>query len=254
MISKQFVGLLALLAVLNAQAVSANIVSPHKIYPPPNCCDANTISVHGSATIQAAPDQAFIQASISINANTADQAIKKLSSSVSKVLNILNSNGLTADNYQSTGFNLYPNTSYANGVSTVVGQIASQDLKITIPSINPDGSNIGKLIDLLAAVNGIIINGLSFDIANKTAVYTQARQQAYQNAQTKAQDYAGALSLSLGQILNVVDSFSSAPVVRQVGRPMEMALKMSDATPTTVNVGTISISYDLDAIYGFNPA
>ena len=109
-----------------------------------------------------------------------------------------------------------------------------------------DGSNIGKLIDSLATVNGIVINSLSFDVRNKTSAFQRARQLAYQNAQRKAQDYAAGLKLSLGKLLNVVDSVSSAPVVSPVNAPIAMAMKVGgDSVPTSVNVGTVPINYNL---------
>jgi uncharacterized protein YggE len=90
-------------------------------------------------------------------------------------LNILNANGLTEKNYQSISVSVYPNTSWINGVSTVYGQIANQYIRIDIPQIDSNGSNIGKLIDDLAAVNGIFLNGLTFDIRNKTSVFSRSR-------------------------------------------------------------------------------
>jgi uncharacterized protein YggE len=162
------------------------------------------------------------------------------------VISILNANGLTPANYQSNSFSVYPNTSYVNGNSQVIGQIASQSFQITIPNISANGSNIGKLIDSLAAVNGIVVNGLSFALSNQTSANTQARQLAFQNAQSKAQDYAGALQLSLGLLVNVVDTYSTPAVV--TNGPMVMAMAMAKSpvsTPTTVNVGTIGVSYSL---------
>ena len=153
--------------------------------------------------------------------------------------------------YQATSFSLYPNTSWAAGTSTVVGQIATQSFQITIPSIARDGSNIGKLIDSLAVVNGIVLNGLSFEVNNKTALYQQLRQQAYQNAQTKAQDYSVALQISLGQLLSLTDSFSIAPVLTQVTPTIRSDGMTNSIKPTTVNVGKIGVSYDLDAIFAF---
>lgn len=256
MAAKQLIFCLALLSILQAQIVSSlpNILSQLSYCPSPtsNCCDSNTISVHGSATIQATPDKALLQASISVNADTEALAIKKLSGYVNSIIGVLTSNGLTSDNYATSSFSLYPNTSYSNGVTTVVGQIATQSFQITIPSIAKDGSNIGKLIDSLASVNGIVLNGLSFDVSNKTLIYQQVRAQAYQNAQSKAQDYAIALQLCLGQVLSVVDSFSSPAVVIQANSP-SLSIKAGDSlVPTAVNVGTIPISYDLDAVYNFS--
>ena len=169
---------------------------------------------------------------------------------MNSIASILASNGLTPDNYQTSGFSIYPNTSWVNQVAKVVGQIASQSLRIRIPSISKDGSNIGKLIDSLATVNGIILNSLSFDLTNKTATFQTARQQAFQNARTKAQDYAVALQLSLGQLLNLEDRINAAPVVPSA--PFAKGLMMADNAGTSVNVGTIPVSYDLDAVFAFS--
>ena len=88
-----------------------------------------------------------------------------------EIRKIVEENGLDESNYELLNFNVYANTSYKNGVSTVLGQIASQTFEITIPTISSDGSNIGKLIDDLANINGIILNGLSFDLSDKTAAF-----------------------------------------------------------------------------------
>lgn len=85
------------------------------------------------------------------------------------------SNRLTEKNYQSVSVNVYPNTSWINGVSKVLGQIANQYIRIDIPQIDANGANIGRLIDELASVNGIILNGLSFDVRNKTSLFFKAR-------------------------------------------------------------------------------
>jgi uncharacterized protein YggE len=245
---KHLISLLFTLIIIHSQITTSapNILSQLSACPTNNCCDANTITVQGSATIQATPDQASIQASLSVNADTSAQAISRLTTSVNRIISILTSNQLTADNYQTSSFSVYPNTSYANGVAKVVGQIASQSFQINIPSVSSDGSNIGRLIDSLAVVNGIVINGLSFDVKNKTSAFQRARQLAYQNAQRKAQDYAAGLQLSLGQLRYVVDSVSSAPVVSPANLPIAMAMKVSDdRVATSVNVGTVPINYNL---------
>lgn len=198
------------LVLLLALAVS----SQAQIFSPilNGCCSDKTVTVNGQATIQANPDTATLSAQITVNAKTVDLAVKQLSNKVALITGILTSNGLDNSNYQTSSLNIYPNMSYPNGVATVVGQIATQSFSITIPNIDPSGSNIGKLIDSLAAVDGILLNGLSFDVANKTAVLGQARAAAYADAQNKALDYTLALQLCLGQLVTVVDSYSSAPV------------------------------------------
>jgi uncharacterized protein YggE len=177
------------------------------------CCGDQTITVSGSGIAKGTPDIATLSAQITVNANTVNQAISALTQRVSRVVSVLSSNGLNSTNYQTSSLNVYPNVSYANGVATVIGQIATQGFSITIPSINPNGSNVGKLIDDLATVNGIVLKGLSFDISNKTDIIAQARANAFNNAKGKALDYSSLLKLSLGQLLTVTDSYSIAPVV-----------------------------------------
>lgn len=107
----------------------------------------DTIYVKGTATIQAQPDEAQISAEAKVNADTTESAVGALAGLVGSIIKILQNNGLTQEDYKVTSFSTYANTSYINGTSQVLGQIASQAFQITIPSIKPDGSNIGKLID-----------------------------------------------------------------------------------------------------------
>lgn len=132
----------------------------------------------------------------------------------------------------------------------MVGQIASQSFQITIPNAN--GVNIGKLIDSLASINGIVLSGLTFDIANKTSVYQQARKQAFQNAQQKALDYGKALTLTVGSLLNVVDSFSTPVVPVRNPEFASMQAQKQISSDTNVNVGKIPIKYYVQAVYSLN--
>jgi len=110
----------------------------------------------------------------------------------------------------------YPNNSYADGVIKVLGHIATQSFTIPIPIINSNTVLLGKLIDLIAAVDGIVLNGVSFDVADKSDGLANARGKAFANAQRKALDYAALLNLSLGQLVQITDSYNSAPSVIKI--------------------------------------
>lgn len=228
------------------------LASQAQIFPPSTCCSDRTITVNGDATINASPDIATLSAQVTVNAKTVDIAVKQLSSKVSQAIAVLTANGLDNSNYQTSSLNIYPNMSYPDGVPTVLGQIATQSFSITIPNIDSSGSSIGKIIDSLAAIDGIILNGLSFDIQDKTVVLGKARANAFANAQAKALDYTLALQLCLGQLVTVVDSFSSAPVTSPLaeGNILVSAIR-ADLTATSVNVGTIPISYFVTVIYSY---
>jgi uncharacterized protein len=214
------------------------------------CCDDSTITVSGSGTIQAKPDQAVISAQLAVNANTVTLATDGLSKQVQSIISILTANGLGKNDYETTSFSVYPNTSWVNGTSTVLGQIASQSFRITVREISSNGSNIGKLFDTLAGINGIVLNGLTFEVKNQTKALELAREAAFLDAKTKAKDYAFALNLNLVKVLSVSENQATAPVVTP--SPMMMTVRAANPVATTVNVGTIPISSEVEVVYAFS--
>lgn len=133
-----------------------------------------------------------------------------------------------------------------------MGQIASESLTVTVPIVGTNTTTLGKIIDGVAAVNGIILNGISFDLTNKTDQVGLARGKAFNDAKKKAIDYAASLQLCLGQLVTVIDGYSTAPVVQRVDGPLFAMANSGVATPTNINPGTISISYNVQAAYAFN--
>ena len=221
----------------------------------PNCCSDKTISVGGSTVVLASPDKATLNAQLMASESTVNRAIDRLAEKVNQLIARLEANGLTKADYQATSINVYANTSWNDGVSKVLGQIANQNFAVNLPTISPDGSNIGRLIDSLAQIDGITINSLTFDIKDKTAILTTARERAFRQAQRKAEDYAGLLALKVGKVVSITDSYSSAPVVQYFqSRPQALAFKSAgdSSQGTAVNVGNVRVAYDLSAVYAFS--
>jgi uncharacterized protein len=215
------------------------------------CCDANTIEVQGEATLQVKPDTTSLSASITASGKTTSAAVSALSLLVDAIIRILKNNGLCEDNFSTSNFNVYPNTTWKDGVSTVNGQIASQSLLLRVPSV--EGPKISRLIDDLASVNGISLNSLSFDIKDKTVSYQKARNLAFQNALIKAKDYGEALYMKVGKVLNLRDSLGSAPVVTD-GVLLE-GIKVDasvGASSTSIQVGTIPVNYNVGVVFEFS--
>lgn len=67
----------------------------------------------------------------------------------------------------------------------MVGQKASQTLSVKIRNILED-EKIGFLIDTASFVDGVIINGVTFDVIDKTLGLKQARKAAFAAAKKKA--------------------------------------------------------------------
>jgi uncharacterized protein YggE len=108
------------------------------------------------------------------------------------------------------------------------------------------------LFDQLATINGIVLNGISFELSDKREVFKLAREQAFKDARQKGRDYSHALGFHLGQVLSIKDNVSRPPVVTDGSLKMnDMLVGESIANPTVVNVGTIPISYNVEVTFGF---
>jgi hypothetical protein len=218
--------------------------------PCKNCCSANTLTTSGSATVTAPPDKATINVQITTNGKTSNEALNNLATQINKVTAALLSNGLNSNNWKTTSLNVYANNSYVNGTTIYYGQIASQSLEVTIPIIG-NGANVGKVFDSLAAINQIQVNGLSYGLDNQTQYLNSARTQAYNNAYQKAVDYTGALSMNLGGVITITDSYSTTPTPTP-GPYFLKSAAMEVSTPTTVSIGSVSVSYNVNVVYSIS--
>lgn len=59
-------------------------------------------------------------------------------------------------------------------------------MTIRANNIDSKGQKIGILVDSLANINGVNIDSVTFDIADKTKLQTEARAAAFRDARAKA--------------------------------------------------------------------
>lgn len=215
-------------------------------------CGWSTIDVNGATTLNVSPDIATLNLQMAGSGKTNNDALTILSQKITAVLNTLSSLGLSSANWQTTYLNVYANTSYVNGQQVTYGQIATQTMTVTVPMVGSDGKLVGQVYDGLAQINDVYINGLTFDLQDKTVALGQARKQAYQDAVRRATDYASAAGVTLGLPLTITDSYSVAPVaVPQSLRMVANTALLKSAVPTTVSVGIVPINYNLEVVFSF---
>jgi uncharacterized protein YggE len=207
------------------------------------CCGNSTVTVSGNGKVTGTPDTAIFSVTIQQTANTSKAASAAANQKTTQVLSILANNSVNSSDIQTTQLTISPQYDYTNGTQTLTGQQASQTVNVKVRNISSDGSTVGKLVDALTNVNGIDLSGISFDISNKTSLNTQARQLAFQDAKTKAQQYAQLSGLKLGQVLTITESSSSnnPPVPFMLAATLNVAA----SAPTQVPVGQYDVSNDV---------
>lgn len=88
---------------------------------------------------------------------------------------------------------------YNNSTSKVEGYRGSHSLTIKVRDIE----NAGKIIDDLTAIDGLLVNGGSYDNDDDSATLEAARALAFENAKTKAEELAKLAGMKLGKPVSI---------------------------------------------------
>jgi uncharacterized protein YggE len=116
--------------------------------------------------------------------------------------------GIAAKDLQTTNFSIYPMQDFdPQGKPTSTRYAVDNTVYVTLRSLPKLGDVLEAAID--AGANSI--NGIQFDVADRTAALSEARRSALVNAGEQARELAQAAGLALGNIqqLNSYTSVSS---------------------------------------------
>ena len=210
------------------------------------------ICVSGTGVVQADPDTADVRLSIETTGKTAEQAQQENNKLVQKVTQAMLEQGATKDDITTAYSYVYPMYQYNDetGERTVTGYKSSTDLEVTTKDID----HTGKFIDaaLAAGVSGT--GGVSFYLADQSAVYTQALQLAAKNAAKSAESIAAAFGKPLGAVKSVSELSDNYYATENFMPRTEAAMDSNAGAAyggTSISYGKITVRAELSVCYGF---
>ena len=178
--------------------------------PPP------AISVTGEATVSVPPDQAQIDGGVTSDAKTAREASDANNAAMGKVLLALKGAGIDEKDYQTSRLSLQPQ--YApnrSGPSPVVGYRASNRVTVKLRDV----TKVAGIIDVLVGAGANELGGINFVVSQASKLLDDAREKAIADARRKAEIYAKAAGVTLGEPLSISEEGGrSAGLSRQDGR------------------------------------
>jgi uncharacterized protein YggE len=174
--------------------------------PPP------AVSVTGEATVSVAPDQAQIDGGVATDAKTAREASDANNAAMSKVLLALKGAGIDEKDIQTSRLSLQPQyaPNRTGSQSPVVGYRATNRVTIRVRDV----SKVANMIDVLVGAGANDIGGINFVVSQASKLLDEAREQAIADARRKAQIYARAAGVTLGEPLSISEEGSATPVFR----------------------------------------
>ena len=215
-------------------AVSATLLSASALaqtVPPP------AVSVTGEATVSVAPDQAQIEGGVTSDARTAREASEANNAAMNKVMQALKGAGIEERDTQTSRLSLQPQ--YApnrTGTSPITGYRASNRVTIRLRDV----TKVANVIDVLAGAGANDIGGINFTVSQPSKHLDEAREKAVADARRKAEIYAKAAGVTLGESLSISEEGAPAPLFRG-----KMAAPMAAGAPVAQGEETLSVTVNV---------
>lgn len=206
---------------------------------------AGSITIEGRGEVTAAPDMAQINSGVTTQGATAREALDANSAAMTDLIAELKAAGIAARDIQTSGFSVTPNYVYtderdANGYSLppkIAGYQVSNTVTVTVRALD----TLGAILDKSVTVGANTINGVTFGVADPSALYNEARKAAFADARAKAELYATAAGGTLEDIESISESqgFNSP-------QPMAMyAVRAEAAADVPVEGGELAFSINV---------
>jgi uncharacterized protein YggE len=200
-----------------------------------------TISLTGHGEVRVAPDLVVVTVGVMSQGATAAEALSTNTASMNAVFETLKTAGIEAKDIQTSNFMVQPRYDYDKNTQPpkLVGYDVSNNVTITVRQIDA----LGSLLDKLVTAGSNQIQGVMFQVAKPDAALDVARKLATEDATRKAKLYAGAMGVSIGQVLSISEGV-------HYERPMQTRMKtsaapMAEAVPIAAGEQVLSVDVNI---------
>jgi len=152
--------------------------------------EQSKILVSGTGTVLVQPDLVQLSITISHVAQTTQRAKREADIKMQKIMDILKADNIEDKDIKTTSLSYDREMEYSSGRAVLVGQRVQQTIAVTVNDIIDKPDRLPELLDKIAAVDRVVIGNIVFDTKDKTELFRQSRELAYQKALDKAEQYA----------------------------------------------------------------
>lgn len=218
----------------------------------PNAQLAKSLTVSGEGKSTATPDTLYINLNISESGATTQEAQKAMEEKVTGLKALLKELNFPENKVQTESVNVYEDYDWTENGRQSRGFKANQtiSLELTDDNIAQRGSEILARIPSLGNIN---INNTNFTIKDPQLWVQAAREQAFENAKTKAEQLAKLSGQKVGKVLSIQDGYSDQgngyrPYLKANYEMMDAAGWA--ATPTdTLSIGENTVTHTMTVVF-----
>jgi hypothetical protein len=248
------------LAIIALVVVSVfAIMRPAMIISNQENSNQRTLTVNGTGTVGASPDEAQLNLAVNTQAPTADQATSENANAMTQVIQAILglstlTPAITKDDITTTDYSLTPVYSQINNCPTVgpqqpftctvttqqlVGYAVRNAIQVTVK----DMTSIGRVLDAATQSGVNEVAGITFTFTSSTYanLQKQALQMAVQDASNQAQTLATALGVQITGVVSVTPAY--------VYQPYAYAKMSAVSSETPIQTGTLQVTVNVEVVY-----
>lgn len=201
-----------------------------------------TMTITGMGTASGKPDVATINIGVQSDAKTASAALADNSAKMRRLLQELQAQGIEEKFIQTSNFNvspLYGKYDQTTQSSPLIGYRVNNEVHVTVKDI----AKMGPVLDKVVEQGANRIHGISFGFSNSQPLMDSAREAAVTEARRKAELFAKAAGVRVGEILTFNENYSSGP------QPVQARAMMDSAEGAPIAVGESELSATVSIVF-----
>lgn len=172
----------------------------------------NSVSVTGQGKVAYQPDLATVTLGVQIDkAPKADEALNQLNAKIKNIVAAIKAQGIAPEDIVTQNYYLNPQYDYVNGVSSIAGYNANQQISVKIRDIKNNPDKISQVLAEASKAGANQVLGINFDVSNLEDLKQEARLKALADAQSKAGKMAEAVDVRLGEVMGWWENFVQTP-------------------------------------------
>jgi uncharacterized protein YggE len=215
---------------------------------PSNTTNSNprTLSLSGTATVYAQPDQVVFSIGAYTEEKTASAAIDENAGIMTAVLNAIEAQGVKVENISTAYYTVTPNYSY--DAKMVISYQVTNMMQVKISDL----SKVGAIIDAASAAGANKVDSISFGLSDSSA--NNLKLSAYKAAIVDAKAKASVITQNLGISITGVQSVNENYYYPQIDYLKTAVPSSGAAASTPILQGNIGVSVTLNIVYLIGPA
>jgi len=228
---------------------AANAPAPRYVAPAAAGTDQppeHTIAVTGEGKITVVPDMATVSLGVTLEKPTAKAARDAAAESMTQVIAALKNLGIDDKDIATSTVSLNPVYDYSvNGSNPKIrGYQLNNIVTVTVRDLD----KLSDVLDDTVISGATTMNGITFDVADRTAAESQAREAAVKDARAKADTLANGVGVKITGVSSMSET-ENGPIwyAREAAAPVAAGAAADTSTP--VMPGTTDVTIDVQVSF-----